>query len=139
VTARWHLPLRRTVMLVLLSTTIFATSASSPSPIQSEASAALRQVVAAGQLAELRWPNFSDYQVYLKNFYEPSGYALAWIHDGTTTPQARTLIAALRKQATKVCVPKTTTGRSGLIASQVFSTFLRRLPRHISTQPSLFV
>lgn len=102
VTSSWRLfTLRRRVMVVLASTTIFASSARSPSQIQSDARTALRQVVAAGRLAELRWPSFSDYQVYLKNFYEPSGYALAWIHGGTTTPQARGVIEALQHHSVR--------------------------------------
>jgi hypothetical protein len=51
----------------------------------------------AGSLAEHRWPDFSDYQFHVRNFYEASAYAFAWIRDGEPTPQARTVIEALQE------------------------------------------
>jgi hypothetical protein len=35
----------------------------------------------------LRWPDFSDYRTRARNFYEPAGYAFAWIRDGSVTAQ----------------------------------------------------
>jgi murein L,D-transpeptidase YcbB/YkuD len=58
---------------------------------------ALREIVAAGQLADLRWPNFPDYRDQVKTFYEPSGYGLAWTRDNQATPQARAIIEILRQ------------------------------------------
>ena len=55
----------------------------------------LREIVAAGRLADLRWPDFSDYRVYVKAFYESSGYSPAWIRDNQATPQALAIIAVL--------------------------------------------
>jgi len=67
-------------------------SAQTPGPVAQhlspEGEAALRGWIAAGILPDLRWPNFSDYRLHLKNFYEPTGYALAWVRDGNPTPQA---------------------------------------------------
>jgi murein L,D-transpeptidase YcbB/YkuD len=58
---------------------------------------ALREIVAAGRLADLRWPDFSDYRIHVKTFYEPSGYGLAWTRDNQATPQARAIIEILRR------------------------------------------
>jgi murein L,D-transpeptidase YcbB/YkuD len=58
--------------------------------------AALRDIVASGRLDDLRWPDFSDYRVHLENFYGPSGYAPAWVHDGRPSPQALAMIEAFR-------------------------------------------
>ena len=60
------------------------------------AAARLSAIVAAGQLDDLRWPNFSDYRSHLVNFYRPSGYKLAWVSDGTPTPQATEVIQILQ-------------------------------------------
>src|ERR1700752_3818316 len=49
---------------------------------------ALRDIVASGHLSDLRWPDFSDYVVWLTRFYEPAGYAPAWIQAGQPIPQA---------------------------------------------------
>jgi L,D-transpeptidase YcbB len=61
----------------------------------------LREIVTSGRLSDLRWPDFSDYSVHLKNFYEPSNYALAWVRNNQATPQARAIIDALQKANTK--------------------------------------
>jgi L,D-transpeptidase YcbB len=52
----------------------------------------LSAIVASGRLDDLRWPNFSDYQLHLTNFYRPYGYEPAWIRDGQPTTQAIELI-----------------------------------------------
>src|SRR6202167_1031554 len=57
----------------------------------------LRGIAAAGQLPELRWPDFSDYRGHLRNFYEPAGYIPAWIRDGQPTPQALAIIDLLKQ------------------------------------------
>jgi murein L,D-transpeptidase YcbB/YkuD len=95
VAGRW----KHTLSLAL--TVILAIAASSPSESQSDASAALREIVGAGRLLDLRWSNFLDYQPYVRNFYERSGYALAWIRSGVPTAQARTMIAVLQQADTK--------------------------------------
>ena len=61
-------------------------------------SSQLRGIASAGQLPELRWPNFSDYREHVQNFYQPSGYLPAWIRAGQPTPQALA-ITELLKQA----------------------------------------
>jgi len=64
---------------------------------QTEASVALRDIVAQGRLSDLRWPNFSDYSMQIKNFYEPSNYAAAWLTDGQPTRQAQAMIEVLKQ------------------------------------------
>jgi len=62
----------------------------------SETSTRLREIVSAGHLSDLRWPEFSDYKVPLQSFYAPAGYAPAWLReDGKPTSQALALIQVL--------------------------------------------
>ena len=60
-------------------------------------SSQLSGIASAGQLPELRWPDFSDYRGHVQNFYQPSGYAPAWIRDGQPTPQALAIIDLLKQ------------------------------------------
>lgn len=53
----------------------------------------LRNTVAAGNLPDLRWADFSDYSKHLKKFYDFNGYSLWWVKDGEPTAQARQLTA----------------------------------------------
>ena len=59
--------------------------------------AALRAIVGAGRLEDLRWPNFPDYRVHVENFYRRSGYSLAWVRQGQPTAQARDMIEILQQ------------------------------------------
>lgn len=70
-------------------------------PSASQSSAALRDIVASGKLSDLRWPDFSDYRVHLKNFYEPAGYALVWLRNNQPTPQAQAIIEVLQQADSK--------------------------------------
>jgi hypothetical protein len=47
-----------------------------PSPI--------RDLVMTGMLEGIRWPNFTNYQTLLLQFYEPTVYAPAWVQGCTT-------------------------------------------------------
>ncbi|HWU39890.1 MAG TPA: hypothetical protein VN203_19745, partial [Candidatus Acidoferrum sp.] len=67
----------------------------------SQSSAALRDIVASGKLPDLRWPDFSDYRIYLKNFYEPTGYALVWLRNNQPTQQAQAIIEVLQQADSK--------------------------------------
>src|SRR4029077_12558987 len=53
-------------------------------------------IITAGNLDGMRWPNFSDYQVWLRKFYEPAGYAPAWLQGNAPTPQALVMIERFR-------------------------------------------
>ena len=57
----------------------------------------LQPYIEAGKLDDLRWPNFSDYRNDVKNFYESSNYALAWLKDGRPTNQALAVITVLEQ------------------------------------------
>jgi murein L,D-transpeptidase YcbB/YkuD len=52
-------------------------------------------VIAAGNLAELRWPDFSDYGKLVTEFYDSYGYSLPWVRGGEPTTQAQQVIALL--------------------------------------------
>jgi murein L,D-transpeptidase YcbB/YkuD len=67
----------------------------------SEFAATLRQIAAAGQLPDLRWPDFSDYRIHVTNFYEATNYAPAWLNNDEPTQQAQTLIEVLNQADAK--------------------------------------
>jgi hypothetical protein len=56
----------------------------------------LGDIVASGQLPELRWPDFSDYKPELTEFYQSTGYSSAWVHDRQRSPQALVMIEAFK-------------------------------------------
>jgi murein L,D-transpeptidase YcbB/YkuD len=62
---------------------------------------ALRGVADAGRLADLRWPDFSDYRLHVQKFYGPTGYIPAWIQNGQPTRQALGVIAILQQAGDK--------------------------------------
>lgn len=74
--------------------------------ISSAGSAALRDLVASGRLADLRWPDFSDYKAHLAEFYEPTGYTLAWLQNGRPSLQALEMIAAFKNAWRKGLQPE---------------------------------
>lgn len=77
-----------------------------PQHLSPEGEAALRGWIAAGILRDLRWPNFNDYRPHLKNFYEPTGHALAWVRDGKPTPQALAIIEVFQQADRKGLGPE---------------------------------
>jgi len=78
------------------SSPVAITVKTSPAQKPNGVAARLSAIVASGHLDDLRWPRFSDYRSHLINFYRPSGYKPAWIHDGEPTPQALELIQILQ-------------------------------------------
>jgi len=68
-----------------------------PQPLSTDGQAALRAIIEAGNLPDLRWANFSDYDKHLKKFYEFYGYALPWVQGMQPTAQAQQVIAILQK------------------------------------------
>jgi murein L,D-transpeptidase YcbB/YkuD len=62
-----------------------------------DGNSALREIVAAGRLTDLRWPDFSDYRTYVNAFYESSGYSPAWVRGNQATSQALAIIEVLRQ------------------------------------------
>lgn len=65
----------------------------------------LRTLIAAGNLADLRWPNFIDLRDQVFTFYQAGAFSLAWIRDNGVTPQARVMIQLFE-----------TASQSGLVA-----------------------
>lgn len=58
--------------------------------------ARLSAIVASGRLADLRWPDFSNYRTQLTSFYRPFGFEPAWVRDGQPTAQAVALVEILQ-------------------------------------------
>ncbi len=66
-----------------------------PQQLGPEGQFALRGIVQAGTLSDLRWPDFRDYQKHLQKFYESYGYSLPWVKGMEPTPEAQQIIAVL--------------------------------------------
>lgn len=73
-----------------------ASQSSSPT-CAGAANADLCALTESGRLAELRWPDFSDYRAQVKSFYQPVNYQPAWTKDNQATAQARGIIRALEE------------------------------------------
>ncbi len=74
------------------------TSTKSAAPAQQlspEGQAALGAAIQAGNLPELRWPDFSDYRKWVKEFYGSYGNSLPWVQGMQPTSQAQQAIALL--------------------------------------------
>lgn len=56
----------------------------------------IRTLVTSGKLEEMRWPNFSDYRNSIQEFYDPTGFAPAWVQGTQPVPQALSLIEFFR-------------------------------------------
>ena len=86
---------RRYRLLSLLAFVCVSTS-SFPAPQGTSASSLatteLRDIVASGRLADLRWPDFPDYKKHLTEFYGATGYAPAWVQGGQPSGQALAMI-----------------------------------------------
>ena len=71
-----------------------AKSGAPPQQLSPQGQASLRAIVQAGNLADLRWPDFSDYDKHVQKFYESYGYSLPWVKGMEPTAQARQVIRA---------------------------------------------
>lgn len=56
----------------------------------------IQHLANSGNIDGLRWPNFIDYRTSLQKFYEPTGYAPAWIRATQPVPQALSMIELFR-------------------------------------------
>src|SRR5580692_8745542 len=92
--------------LWLLIVGTLAVSASAQQNGASDVAAQLRGIASAGQLPELRWPNFSDYRQHVQNFYQPSDYSPAWVRNGQPTQQALAIINLLKQADTQGLDPE---------------------------------
>lgn len=52
----------------------------------------LKDIAGSGYLADLRWPNFSDYKTQLVNFYGLTNYSPVWVQGAQPTSQAFSMI-----------------------------------------------
>jgi L,D-transpeptidase YcbB len=74
---------------------------SAAQPLSAGGQQQLRAIVDSGRLTDLQWQNFSDYQKWVREFYDAGNHQLDWTRGGTLTPQARELIGILRNAAEK--------------------------------------
>ena len=70
-----------------------------------DASARLCRLIQAGELPDLRWPDFTNYREQVGQFYGPA-FSLAWTSNSVPTPQARALIQALHRADEKGLEPE---------------------------------
>lgn len=70
-------------------------------PLSAQGQQEMRTIVDSGRLAELQWQDFSDYQKWVKEFYELGKYELAWTRAGKPMEQAVDLVAILEDSAEK--------------------------------------
>ena len=66
-----------------------------PQQLSAEGQSSLRTIIQTGNLADLRWPDFSDYEKHLQKFYESYGYSLPWVRGSEPTAQAQQIIELL--------------------------------------------
>jgi len=66
----------------------------------------IQNLVTSGQVEGMRWPNFVDYRVWLQKFYEPAGFAPAWVAGGVPSPVALALIEQFRDAGQKGLTPE---------------------------------
>jgi murein L,D-transpeptidase YcbB/YkuD len=66
----------------------------------------IQRLIAAGQLNEMRWPNFSGLQSSLEEFYEPAGFSTAWVEGTTPSLQALAMIDVFRNAGKKGLEPE---------------------------------
>lgn len=74
-----------------------STAGASAPELSSEGQAWLGATISRGSFSDLRWPNFSDYSMYVKKFYEFHGDSLWWVKGMEPTAQARQVIALFLK------------------------------------------
>ncbi len=72
-----------------------------PQQLSPKGQNSLRAIVQAGNLSDLRWPDFSDYVKHLQEFYDSYGYSLPWVRGMEPTAQAQQIIAILSKAEEK--------------------------------------
>jgi L,D-transpeptidase YcbB len=78
-------------------TEISAKSIAPPQPLRPDGQTTLRAIIQSGKLSGLRWPDFSDYDKQVQEFYESYAYSLPWVREMQPTAQARQVISLLLK------------------------------------------
>src|SRR5215469_10989580 len=90
--ASWFLALICVIPCVAQSNQPLRADATPPIPEVAAMKRNLSVVIDSGKLNDLRWRNFSDYRSQLRDFYQPSDYALAWVNGNQPTAQAKAMI-----------------------------------------------
>jgi murein L,D-transpeptidase YcbB/YkuD len=101
ISARWPLG----ALWLLIVGTLVSSGVAQPTGAF-DVSSRLRGIASAGQLPELRWPNFSDYREQVQNFYQFSDFTPAWVRNGQPTPQALAIINLLKQADTQGLDPE---------------------------------
>jgi murein L,D-transpeptidase YcbB/YkuD len=91
----------------------FAASAPVATPNAAQAASAAAQapgdlgaLIAAGTLADSRWPNFTDYRDAVRKFYDSGGNSIAWIQNGKPSAQALAMILLFQNASLKGLNPE---------------------------------
>jgi L,D-transpeptidase YcbB len=85
------------------------TPASQPLPPGVDAAAVssqLHMIAAAERLADLRYPDFSDYRLHFQHIYDASNFTPVWLRVGQPSPQALGVIRALQDSQRKGLDPE---------------------------------
>ena len=82
------------LFLAMLSRTGLVPCPAEPA-VPPDCGSALCRLAASGNLASLRWPDFTDYRARVEEFYAPGGYSFAWSQKGAATAQARAVSEVL--------------------------------------------
>ena len=75
-------------LILLVAAFVFVSVAQTQPEIQS--------LVSAGALDGMRWPNFHDFQSSIQEFYQPTGYAPAWLQQAQASHQALSMIGIFK-------------------------------------------
>ncbi|MGA7318664.1 MAG: L,D-transpeptidase family protein [Silvibacterium sp.] len=70
-------------------------------PVSPGVSARLQEIAAAGRLASMDRPDFSDYRMHFQHAYETSNFAPLWLNGNQPTPQATAIIVLLQNSLHK--------------------------------------
>jgi L,D-transpeptidase YcbB len=62
--------------------------------------------VDTSKVPNLRWPDFSDYQAIVTQFYDDRNFEVAWTRDGAPTPAALGFIQAFQDASAKGLIPE---------------------------------
>ncbi len=72
-----------------------------PTPVSPGVSARLHEIAAAGKLASMDRPDFSDYRMHFQHAYETSNFAPLWLNGNQPTPQATAIVVLLQNSLHK--------------------------------------
>jgi murein L,D-transpeptidase YcbB/YkuD len=75
-------------------------------PNTTDYSGNIKPLTETTKLAFLHWPNISDYQPYVKTFYEDRNYEIAWTRNGNPTPAAMGFMKAFAQAELKGLRPE---------------------------------